>query len=272
MKNNRLLLVLLITICLLCFFLIMLGYTEKGLINYEQYKKIEKDIINYQITKNQLVNKLGAPKYDLFLELPGYNFYPNILVYETRQSDLSSLLIVLRVKEDEGNKIDPNVSYLKDEKDVFFLRPDFGMELESFIAQGRGRSEKIIEINSLTKSCEKIITYINTSTGDDYMDIQGEILNKKYLSIVKSYKNIEKGYLIIVFNLLKYTPITASFLIRLFDRNGNYLNHFTTEEIFRLFQTAGSGIEEINPLILVYNINSILLPEIKYLEFGLIIP
>lgn len=272
MKNNRFLLIFLLTICLLYFFLIIVGHAEKGFINYEKYKKIENKITNYQITKNQLVNKLGAPKYDLFLELPGYNFYPNILVYETRQSDLSTLLIVLRVKEDEGNKIDPNVSYLKDEKDVFFLRPDFGMELESFIAQGRGRSEKIIEINSLTKSCEEIITYINTSTGDDYMDIQGEILNKKYLSIVKSYKNLEKGYLIIVFNLLKYTPITASFLIRLFDRNGNYLNHFATEEIFRLFQTAGSGIEEINPLILVYNINSILLPEIKYLEFGLIIP
>jgi len=272
MKNNRFLLILLLTICLLCFFLIIVGYTEKGFINYEQYKKIEKEIINYQITKNQLINKLGEPKYDLFIELPGYNFYPNILVYETRQSDLSSLLIVLRVKEDEGNKIDPNVDYLKDEKDVFFFRPDFGMELEVFIDLGRGRSEKMADINSLTKSCEEIITDINTSTGDDYMDIQGEILNKKYLSIVKSYKNIKKGYLIIVFNLLKYTPITASFLIRLFDRNGNYLSHFPTEEIFRLFQTVGSGIDEINPLVLVYNINSIVLPEIKYLEFGLIIP
>jgi len=34
----------------------------------------------------------------------------------------------------------------------------------------------------------------------------------------------------------------------------------------------GSGVDEINPLVLVYNINFILLPEIKYLEFGLIIP
>ena len=272
MKNNRFLLILLLIICLLNFFLIMVGYTEKGFINYEQYKKIEKEIINYQITKNQLINKLGEPKYDLFIELPGYNFYPNILVYETRQSDLSSLLIVLRVKEDEGNIIDPNVAYLKDEKDVFFFRPNFGMELEVFINLGRGRSEKMADINSLTKSCEEIITYINTSTGDDCMDIQGEILNKKYLSIVKSYKNIKKGYLIIVFNLLKNTPITASFLIRLFDLNGNYLSHFTTEEIFRLFRTMGSGVDEVNPLVLVYNINSILLPEIKYLEFGLIIP
>ena len=80
MKNNRFLLKLLLAICLLCFFLTIIGYTEKEFINYEQYEKIKNKIINYQITKSQLINELGEPKYDLYVELPEYNFYSNVLM------------------------------------------------------------------------------------------------------------------------------------------------------------------------------------------------
>ena len=274
MKNNRFLLILLLTICLLYFFLIIVGYTEKEFINYDQYKKIKNKIINYQITKNQLINELGEPKHDLYVELPEYNFYSNVLVYETRRSDLSKLLIILRVREDDGNKIDPNITFLNDEKDM--LWPGFGMTLEDIIRLGREKSEKMSEVNSLTKSCEEIITYINTYSEDYTREMQGEMLNNRYLSNVTSYKNIRKGYLIIVFNWESNSPISARFLVRLFDRNGNYLSHFLTEEIFRLFplKTVGNQviIDAINPFVLTYNINSIVLPEIKYLEFGLIVP
>lgn len=274
MKNNRLLLILLLIICLLFFFLTIVGYVEKEFIDYEQYEKIKNNIINYQITKNQLINELGEPKYDLYVELPEYNFYPNILVYETRRSDLSKLLIILRVREDDGNKIDPNIAFLNDEKDM--LWPGFEMTLEDIIRLGREKSEKMENINSLTKSCEEIITYINTYSGDYTREVQGKLLNDRYLSNVKSYKNIKKGYLIIVFNWKSSQPINACFIVRLFDRNGNYLSHFLTKEIFRLFplKTVGNQIiiDEKNPFVLTYNINSIVLPEIKYLEFGLIIP
>ena len=274
MKNNRFLLMLLLIICLLCFFIVIVGYTEKGFIKYEQYKNLENEIINYQITKTQLINRLGDPKYDLFVELPKYNFYSNVLVYETRRSDLSKLLIILSVREDDGNKISGNINYLKDEKDM--LWPGFEMTLEDIIRLGREKSERMANINSLTKSFEEITTYINTNSGDDFSDIQGEILNKEYLSNVKSYKNIKKGYLIIVFDWISNSPITACFIVRLFDRNGNYLSHFLTEEIFRLFplKTVGNQviIDAVNPSVLTYNINSIVLPEIKYLEFGLIVP
>ena len=274
MKNNRFLLIFLLTICLLYFFLIIVGHAEKGFINYEKYKKIENKIINYQIIKKQLINELGEPKYDLFVELPEYNFYSNVLVYETRRSDLSKLLIILRVREDDGNKIDPNITFLNDEKDM--LWPGFGMTLEDIIRLGREKSEKMSEVNSLTKSCEEIITYINTYSEDYTREMQGEMLNNRYLSNVTSYKNIRKGYLIIVFNWESNSPISARFLVRLFDRNGNYLSHFLTEEIFRLFplKTVGNQviIDAINPFVLTYNINSIVLPEIKYLEFGLIVP
>lgn len=269
MKNNRFLLILLLTICLLYFFLIIVGHTEKGFINYEQYKKIENKIINYQITKNQLINELGEPKYDLFVELPEYNFYSNVLVYETRRSDLSKLLIVLRVREDDGNKINSNINYLENEKDM--LWPGFGMTLEDIIrlGLGRGKSEKMANIISLTKSCEEIITYVNTNSGDYTRDFQGEIFNKKFLSNVKSYKNIKEGYLIIVFDWKSHNPMAAHFLVRLFDRNGNYLSHFLTEDLFRLFPLK--MIDAINPFVLTYSINSIVLPEIKYLEFGLLV-
>lgn len=274
MKNNRFLLILLLIICLLCFFLTIVGYTEKEFINYEQYKKIKNKIINYQITKNQLINELGEPKYDLYVELPEYNFYSNVLVYETRRSDLSKLLIILRVREDDGNKIDPNITFLNDEKDM--LWPGFEMTLEDVVRVGREKSDKMENINSLTKSCEEIITYINTYSGDYTREVQGKLLNDRYLSNVKSYKNVEKGYLIIVFNWESNQPITANFLVRLFDYNGNYLSHFLTEEVFRLFplKTVGNQIiiDGKNPFVLTYNINSIVLPEIKYLEFGLIIP
>lgn len=273
MKNNRFLLILLLIICLLIFFLIMAGYTEKGFINYEQYKKIKNKIINYQITKNQLINKLGEPKYDLYVELLEYNFYSNVLVYETRRSDLSKLLIILRVREDDGNKIDPNITFLNDEKDM--LWPGFGTTLEDIIHFGREKSEKKVKINSLIKSCEEIITYINTYSGDYTREVQGKLLNDRYLSNVKSYKNVKKGYLIIVFNWESSQPINACFIVRLFDRNGNYLSHFLTKEVFRLFplKTVGNRviIDEINPFVLTYNINSIVLPEVKYLEFGLIV-
>ena len=274
MKNNRFLSIFLLTICLLCFFLIIVGYTEKGFINIEKYKKIEKEIINYQITKNQLINKLGEPKYDLFVELPKYNFYSNVLVYETSRPDSSRLLIILSVREDDGNKIDSNINYLEDEKDM--LWPGFEMTLEDVIRLGNKKSDII----SLTKSCEEIITHINTSTGDPSMDSGGKYLNDMCLSNVTSYKNIKGGYLIIVFDLKSNSPIGANFLIRLFDRNGNYLSHFSTEEIYLLFPyfarlTTGNNqdvIDKMNPFVLAYNVNSIILPEIKYLEFGFILP
>jgi len=277
MKNNRFLLILLLTICLLCFFLIMVGYTEKGFINYEQYKIIEKEIINYQITKNQLINKLGEPKYDFYTSLPDYKLFSNVLVYETRQSDLSKLFIVLRVKEDDGNKIDPNINYLKDEKDILWPGIEYGMTLQDFILLGAGReeSEKKTDINSLIKSCEEIKTSINTSTGDPDLDSGGNYLNNMCLSSVTSYKNIKEGYLIIVFDLKSNSQIGSSFLIRFFDRNGIYLNHFLTEEIFRLFPLTVENfgvLDKLNPFVLTYNINSIVLPEIKYLEFGCIVP
>lgn len=266
MKNNRFLLILLLTMCLLYFFLIIVGYTEKGFINYEQYKKIENEIINYQFTKNQLINELGEPKYNLYVELPEYNFYSNVLVYETRRSDSSKLLIILRVREDDGNKINPNINYLEDEKDM--LWPGWEMTLEDIILLGREESEKMAKINSLIKSSEEIITYINTNSGDY------TFLNKTYLSNVKSYKNIKEGYLIIRFNLKSGIPITVHFLVRLFDRNGNYLSHFTTDMIFRLFpsEMVGNQINDAkNPFTLIYGINSIVLPEIKYVEFGFLI-
>ena len=274
MKNNRFLLILLITICLVCFFLTISGYTKKDIISYDQYKKVKNKILEYQITKKQLIKEIGEPKHDLYIELPEYNFYPNVLVYETRRPDSSKLLIILRVREDDGNKIDPNITFLNDEKDM--LWPGFEMTLEDILQLGREKSEKIENINSLTKSCEEIITYINTYSGDYTSEVQGKLLNDRYLSNVKSYKNLKKGYLIIVFNWKSNQPITANFLVRLFDYNGNYLSHFLTEEIFRLFplKTVGNQIiiDEKNPFVLVHNINSIILPKIKYLEFGLIVP
>jgi len=274
MKNNRFLLILLITICLVCFFLTISGYTKKDIISYDQYKKVKNKILEYQITKNQLINELGDPKYDLYIELPEYNFYSNVLVYETRRPDSSKLLIILRVREDDGNKIDPNISFLNDEKDM--LWPGFEMTLEDVVRVGREKSDKMENINSLTKSCEEIITYINTYSGDYTREVQGKLLNDRYLSNVKSYKNVKKGYLVIVFNWESNQPITANFLVRIFDYNGNYLSHFLTEEVFRLFplKTVGNQIiiDGKNPFVLTYNINSIVLPEIKYLEFGLIIP
>lgn len=269
MKNNRFLLILLLTICLLCFFLIIVGYTEKGFIKYEQYKKIENDIMNYQFTKNQLIDKLGEPKYDLLIELPEYRYNRNVLVYETKRSDLSKLLIILGIKKDEGNKISPDIYYCEDEKDMVWT--NFGMTFEDIIRVGKEISEKKARMNSLIKSSEEIITYINTGTGDDFKNIQGELLNKKYLSIVKSYKNIKEGYLIIVFNWENNEPVNANFLVRLFDRNGNYLSHFLTEEIYRMFGNKFIT-KKIDPFILTYNINSIILPEIKYVEFGLMFP
>jgi len=274
MKNNRFLLIFLLTICLLFFFLIIVGYTEKGLIKYEQYKKIENEIINYQITKNQLVNKLGEPKYDLLVDLPEYNFSSNVLVYETSRPDSSRVLIILIVREDDNNKISSNISYLEDEKDM--LWPGFEMTLEDVIRVGREKLDKMENISSLTKSCEEIITYINTYSEDYTREFQGNLLNDRYLSNVKSYKNVKKGYLVIVFNWESNEPLNANFLVRLFDYNGNHLSHFLTEKIPRLFplKTVGNSviISEINPFFLAYNINSIVLPEIKYLEFGLIIP
>jgi hypothetical protein len=244
------------------------GCAEKGFINIEKYKKIENKIRNYQFTKEQLINELGEPKYDLFVDLPKHNFHSNILVYETKRSDLSKLLIILRVREDDGKTISANIDYLNDEKDMFW--PGWEMTLEDIILLGREESEKMAKINSLIKSSEKIITDINTSSGEhDYT-----FLNKTYLSNVKSYKNIKEGCLIIRFNLKSGIPISLHFLVRLFDRNGNYLSHFTTDMIFSLFPSdiVENQINDAkNPFTLIYNINSIVLPEIKYIEFGFII-
>jgi len=274
MINNRRLLILLITIYLLCFFLTLSGYSKQNIINYDQYKKVKNKIIEGQLTKKQLIKDIGEPNHDIYIELPEYNFYSNILVYETKRLDSSRLIIVLRVRDDYNNMIDPNMYFLSDEKDM--LWPGFDMTLENTILLGKDKIEKMKKINSLVKSYEEIITYVNTYSEDYTTEMQGKILNDRYLSNVKSYKDTKNGHLIIVFNWQSCSPVSANFLVRIFDYNGNYLSHFLTKEVFHLFplKTAGNRviIDEINPFVLIYNINSIILPEIKYLEFGLIIP
>jgi hypothetical protein len=255
------------------FLLIITGCTKNNnSSNYDKYKEIEKDIIGYQITRTELINKLGKPKYNLHVNLPEHNFYTNILVYEITKNDSSKSLVILKVREDDNNKIDPNIKVLNNEQDM--LWPGFNMTLEDAIQIENRHSEKMEKINSSIASSEEIITSINTVSSDYHRELQGNLLNEKYISNLKAYKNVEEGFLLILFDWGRGGPINASFLIRLFDHNGNYLDSMYTKEMYNLFSIKNIGntnvLDEENPLSLIADINSIILPEVKYLEFGIL--
>ena len=272
MKYKKLSLIFLIPIILSLSLVLMTGCTKNNSTNYDKYKEIEKDIIDYQITQTELINKLGNPKYNLHVNLPEHNFYTNILVYEITKKDSSKSLVILKVREDDGNKIDPNIKVLNNEQSM--LWPGFNMTLEDAIQIENQYSEKIEKINSAIASCEEIITSINTVSSDYHRELQGNLLNEKYISNLKAYKNVKEGYLLILFDWGRGGPLNTSFLIRLFDHNGNYLDSIHTKEMYNLFSIKNIGstnvLDEENPLSLIADINSVILPEIKYLEFGIL--
>lgn len=116
----------------------------------------------------------------------------------------------------------------------------------------------------------------------------------KTLSNLKIRKNLSKSQLIITFNFDYKEPnrnmgwlgqanlprllCTGYFLIRLFDKNGNYLTHFTTEPFYKLLglrmkfkdpQTVLLEKSYIKKQIkLVYDVNSRDLEFAQIAEFG----
>ena len=102
------------------------------------------------------------------------------------------------------------------------------------------------------------------------------MFNEKYVKSLEIYKNADKGEISIVFEMDESIIYpSGKFLIRIFDKNGNYLTHFTTEEFFRLFEMTNPGVGKTskfiinNPVMLSYNMNTLILKEAKYAEFGI---
>jgi hypothetical protein len=133
--------------------------------------------------------------------------------------------------------------------------------------------------NSL-KPGQELTARITTSFAAE--DSISRHLTKKYLRSIRAYKN-EKGNLILVIGfdptVKTYgriqVPGMSKLLIRLFDKNGNYITHFYSEDLIYMFVKQAGGSVEIdanNQAILTYDLNMMVLRETKYLEIGISTP
>lgn len=94
----------------------------------------------------------------------------------------------------------------------------------------------------------------------------------KYLSNIKAFKNVDKGYLLLKFTYKSIGCYICKFLIRLFDKNGVEITHFVTEQHYNLFEHdyGGPKSKEIvpDPVVLAYNVNVRDLRDVQFVEFG----
>jgi hypothetical protein len=102
------------------------------------------------------------------------------------------------------------------------------------------------------------------SISSDYL---GQYYSKKSLFSLHVWKDLGKGIIRIKFSY-EYTCPLCRFLVRLFDKNGNYLTHFITETHMALFGfQPGCLTRELE-----FNVNVRDLRDAQIVEFGIITP
>jgi hypothetical protein len=89
-------------------------------------------------------------------------------------------------------------------------------------------------------------------------------LFNKNISDLHIWKSQSAGTLRIAFTYDNYHPCACRFLLRLFDKNGNYLTHFTTDAHYELFHNKRA----ILPVSLDYDVNQRDLEYAVAAEFG----
>jgi len=120
-------------------------------------------------------------------------------------------------------------------------------------------------------SSEELRAAVATQVADTVLRSQCDQGNA-YLSNLRVFKNNDKGIIALVFSYKTIGCGTCRFLVRLYDKNGNHLTSFETQQHLELFQRDYSRAKsrEIipDPVILIYNVNQTFLRDTKIVEFG----
>ena len=110
-----------------------------------------------------------------------------------------------------------------------------------------------------------------TSVSNDKIRSMILVSANKQINECETYLDREKGILTIKFNFYANAPtITGSFLVRLFDKNGAFLDYFTTETFWYTDNGLPPGIKKIKTSdnILQYQINMQTASYVESIEFG----
>ena len=83
-------------------------------------------------------------------------------------------------------------------------------------------------------------------------------------------KDLNKGIVTIQFDFESPGCPGCRFLVRLFDKNGNYLTHITSEQHFELFGWQHVMDSAKKPVSLSYPVNLRDLKEVTKMEFGIL--
>jgi len=83
-------------------------------------------------------------------------------------------------------------------------------------------------------------------------------------------KDLNKGIVTIQFDFESPGCPGCRFLVRLFDKNGNYLTHITSEQHFELFGWRHVMDSAKKPVSLSYPVNLRDLKEVTKMEFGIL--
>jgi hypothetical protein len=240
-----------------------------SMVAFREMRQAIQDINKPMIRVDELIMKYGNPTYNLRVFISQRKFYRHILVYEVEKEDGTIFFVALTIRSHNnyspvGKLIDSNVVTVDNLRDLIW--PGWGMRLVDCLISETNIQERYNSIER-QKEIESVRTRINTSLGDITSDTQAQFFNEQHLFSAQAYKNVSKGKLILAFELNPEIGIMApGFLVRLFDKNGHFLYHFFTEEMYKTF---GLNHEQFQiPMIIVYNVPSMFLRETHYVEMG----
>lgn len=130
----------------------------------------------------------------------------------------------------------------------------------------------LLLVSRATEGSGSLKSVIQTSSGNPTKDSLSAMHNEK-LSSLKITKDMDAGSITIRFDMDEnFTCPSCQFMVRLFDRNGNYLTHLTSEPFYQLFRSSenASGWQVPSEPVLEYAVNLRDLKEAEMAEFGVI--